>query len=129
LRLRKALYGLRQAPRAWNSKLDYALKEMDFKQSEHGHAIYRRITGDANLLIGVYVDDLTIIGSSKGTTESFKDEMKTKFQMSDLGLLSFYLEIEVQQHGEGISLPCASFSWEEWKDAIQHIPQWRNGSS
>jgi hypothetical protein len=41
------------------------------------------------LLIGVYVDDLIITGSSKG-------EMKTKFQMSDLGLLSFYLEIEVQ---------------------------------
>jgi hypothetical protein len=77
---------------------------MGFKLSEHKHAIYRRITSEAILIIGVYVDALIIIGSSKGTTESFKDEMKTKFQMSDLGLLSFYLEIEVQQHGDGISL-------------------------
>jgi len=43
-----------------------------------------------------YVDDLIITGSSKGAIERFKDEMKTKFQMSDLGLLSFYLGIEVQ---------------------------------
>jgi hypothetical protein len=39
------------------------------------------------LLIGVYVDDLIITYSSKGTIESFKDEMKTKFQISDLELL------------------------------------------
>ena len=63
-------------------KLDCTLKEMGFKQSEHEHAIYRRINGDANLLIGVYVDDLIITGSSKGEVESFKDEMKTKFQPS-----------------------------------------------
>jgi hypothetical protein len=66
LRLRKALYVLRQAPQAWNTKLDYTLKEMGFKQGEHEHAIYRRITGEAILLIGVYVDDLIITGLSKG---------------------------------------------------------------
>jgi hypothetical protein len=69
---------------------------MGFKQSEHAHTIYRRITGDEILLIGVYVDDLIITGSSKGAIERFKDAMKTKFQMSDLGLFSFYLGIEVQ---------------------------------
>jgi hypothetical protein len=42
LRLRKVLYGLGQAPRAWNSKLDNTLKKMNFIQSEHEHAMYRR---------------------------------------------------------------------------------------
>uniref|UniRef100_A0ACD6ARQ8 Uncharacterized protein n=1 Tax=Avena sativa TaxID=4498 RepID=A0ACD6ARQ8_AVESA len=83
---------------------------MGFKQSEHEHAIYRHITGDEILLIGVYVDDLIITGSSKGAIERFKDEMKTEFQMSDLGLLSFYLGIEVQQHGDGISLCQAHYA-------------------
>ena len=41
LRLRKALYGLRQAPRAWNAKLDSTLKGMGFEQSPHEAAIYR----------------------------------------------------------------------------------------
>ena len=42
LLLRKALYGLRQAPRAWNAKLDSTLKGMGFEQSPHEVAIYRR---------------------------------------------------------------------------------------
>jgi hypothetical protein len=42
LRLRKALYGLRQAPRAWNAKLDSTLKRMGFMPSLHEAALYRR---------------------------------------------------------------------------------------
>ena len=55
LRLRKALYGLRQAPRAWNAKLDSTLKGMGFEQSLHEAAIYRRGNGGNALLVGVYV--------------------------------------------------------------------------
>jgi hypothetical protein len=103
LRLRKALYGLRQAPWVWNSKLDDTLK-MDFVQSEHEHAMYRRSHGDDILLIGVYVDDLVITRSSLAAVEEFKEEMKMAFLMSDLGLLSFYLGIEVRQDAGGITL-------------------------
>jgi len=59
-RLRKALYGLRQAPRAWNAKLDTTLKKMGFTQSAHEAAVYRRDSGRTVLLVGVYVDDLII---------------------------------------------------------------------
>jgi hypothetical protein len=93
--LKKALYDLRQAPWAWNSKLDDTLK-MNFVQSEHEHAMYRCSSGDAILLFGVYVDDLVITGSSLVAVE-FKEEMKRAFLMSDLGLLSFYLGIEVRE--------------------------------
>jgi hypothetical protein len=96
LRLRKALYGLRQAPRAWNVKLDSTLKGMGFGQSPHEVVIYWRGNGVA-LLVGVYVDDLVITGTK------YKEEMKATFQMSDLGLLS-YLRIEVQQGDSGITL-------------------------
>jgi hypothetical protein len=58
LRLRKALYGLRQAPRAWNAKLDATLKTMGFVQSPHEAAVYRRGRGGNALLVGVYIDDL-----------------------------------------------------------------------
>jgi hypothetical protein len=58
--------------------------------------MYRCSSGDAILLFGVYVDDLVITGSSLVAVE-FKEEMKRAFLMSDLGLLSFYLGIEVRE--------------------------------
>jgi hypothetical protein len=104
LRLRKALYGLRQAPRAWNAKLNSTLKGMGFRQSPHEVAINRRGNGGNALLVGVYVDDLVITGTKDAEVVAFKEEMKTTFQMSDLWLLSFYLGIEVRQGDSGITL-------------------------
>jgi hypothetical protein len=52
----------------------------------------------------VYVDNLVITGSSLVAVEEFKEEMKRAFLMSDLGLLSFYLSIEVRQDARGITL-------------------------
>ena len=45
LRLRKALYGLRQAPRAWNAKLDTTLGELGFQRCATEHALYMRRRG------------------------------------------------------------------------------------
>jgi hypothetical protein len=58
---------------------------------------------DNILLVGVYVDDLVITGSSLATVEEFKEEMKV-FLMSNLGFLSFYLGIEVCQNAGSITL-------------------------
>jgi hypothetical protein len=60
--------------------------------------------GGNALLLGVYVDDLVIIGTKDAEVAVFKEEMKATFQMSDLGLLSFYLGIEVHQGDSGIML-------------------------
>jgi hypothetical protein len=54
-------------------------------------------TGTHFLLVGVYVDDLIISGPYVKDISVFKNEMKKKFSMSDLGLLSYYLGIEVKQ--------------------------------
>jgi hypothetical protein len=104
LHLCKALYGLWQAPRAWNDKLDSTLKGMGFAPSPHEAAIYRRGNGGNTLLMGVYVDDLVITGTKDANVTAFKEEMKATFQMSDLRLLSFYLGIEVHQGDSGITL-------------------------
>jgi hypothetical protein len=110
LRLWKALYGLRQAPRAWNAKLDDTLKEMGFHQSAYEAAVYTRGKDDSILLVGVYVDDLVITGVDESEVNAFKAQMMDTFQMSDLGLLSFYLGIEVRQHDAGITLRQAHYA-------------------
>ncbi|WVZ93229.1 hypothetical protein U9M48_039227 [Paspalum notatum var. saurae] len=110
LRLRKALYGLRQAPRAWNAKLDASLAQLGFQRSSSEHGIYTRGHGDSRLIIGVYVDDLIISGASGEEISCFKQEMKSIFSMSDLGLLSYYLGIEVSQGRDGITLCQAAYA-------------------
>jgi hypothetical protein len=54
--------------------------------------------------VGVYIDDLVIIGTKDMEVVAFKEEMKATFQISDLGPLSFYLGIEVHQDDSGITL-------------------------
>jgi hypothetical protein len=107
LKLKKALYGLRQAPSAWNVKLDSCLLSLGFQKSKVEHGVYTRGTGEARLVVGVYVDDLIITGHSG--IDKFKAEMKKEFKMSDLGLLSYYLGLEVQQTEEGISVGQAAY--------------------
>jgi hypothetical protein len=96
LRLRKALYGLRQAPRAWNVKLDSTLKGMGFRQSPHEAAIYRWAMKETPYLV--------ITDTKDAEVAAFKEEMKASFQMSDLGLLSFHLGIKVHQGDSRIML-------------------------
>lgn len=54
--------------------------------------------------MGVYVDDLVITGADESDIDKFKSEMKHTFQMSDLGLLKYYLGLEVHQGEEGITV-------------------------
>jgi hypothetical protein len=111
LRLDKALYDLRQAPRAWNTKLDTMLQQLGFKHNDCEHAMYARGKGSARLLVSVYVDDLIITGNDVDEIVKFKLQMQASFKMSDLGLLSFYLGIEVQQGSSGISLSQTTYAW------------------
>jgi hypothetical protein len=109
-RLRKALYGLLQAPRAWNAKLDATMVSLGFKKSSSEHSVYTRSRGATRLVISVYVDDLITTGTSCEEIAAFKVEMKNMFQMSDLGLLSYYLGIEVSQGADGIKLCQAAYA-------------------
>jgi hypothetical protein len=79
LRLHKTLYGLRQAPRACNAKLDSTLRRMGFEQSPHEAAVYRRGNGGNVLLVDVYVDDLVITDTKDAEMATFKEEMNATF--------------------------------------------------
>lgn len=95
-KLNKALYCLRQAPRAWNEKLNKVLEQLSFKRCSKEPALYRKQEGNQILLVAVYVDDLLITGSDQTMIHGFKRE-SSNFEMSDLGLLTYYLGIEVSQ--------------------------------
>jgi len=66
--------------------------------------VYFRGEGTRRLVVGVYVDDLVITGGCSSDIDKFKSQMRGTFQMSDLGLLHYYLELEVNQSERGITL-------------------------
>jgi len=66
------LYGLRQAPRAWNQKLDAELLSLGFTRCVDEHGMYTRGKGEGRLIMGVYVDDLIITGGDADVVGRFK---------------------------------------------------------
>jgi hypothetical protein len=85
LKLQKALYGLRQAPDAWNAKLNSSLVELGFTRCRTKHDMYTRVRSSSRLVVGIYVDDLLIMGECMKEIDQFKGEMKQSFRMSDFG--------------------------------------------
>lgn len=103
-RLLKALYGLRQAPRAWYSKLNKSLEDIGFVKCPYEQAVYTTMMGIEVIIVAVYVDDILVTGSSSLIIKEFKEQMGYKFDISDLGKLSYYLGIEVEQGNGYIQL-------------------------
>jgi hypothetical protein len=100
--LKKALYGLKQAPRAWYSRLDKYLQQQGFKRGTTYSNIYIKIDNAKMLIIVVYVDDIIFGSNVDRMSQKFAEEMKTEFEMSMLGELSFFLGLHISQTNKGI---------------------------
>ena len=101
---------MRQALRAWNTHLEKFLKSINFVRCSKEQAVYTRSSEKDILIVGVYVDDLIVTGTSVDQIGTFKLQMMKEFEMSDLGLLSCYLGIEVEQRGDSITLRQAAYA-------------------
>ena len=101
-KLKKALYGLKQAPRAWYSRIDTYFLKKGFNRSENEHTLYIKSNGNDIIIVCLYVDDLIYTSSSDLLVEEFRQAMMTEFEMTDLGLLHYFLGIEVTQMNDGI---------------------------
>lgn len=84
--LEKSIYGLKQASRQWNKKLNAVLLEIGMSRSKVDPCIYYRIVNEQDILIlTVYVDDILFFFNNEATVKIIKDKMSTKFHMKDLG--------------------------------------------
>ena len=120
-RLLKALYGLRQAPRAWNARLDKCLRDLGFRKCQHEQAVYTKCQNGNVVIIGVYVDDLLVAGSDQEEIELFKKKMNEQFEMNNLGLLSYYLGIEVHQGKACTTLKQSAYA----KKILENAGMWK----
>ncbi|GJR16658.1 putative ribonuclease H-like domain-containing protein [Tanacetum coccineum] len=100
----KALYGLHQAPRAWYATLSTFLEKHGYKRGtidKTKNFILRRNKKDI-MLVQVYVDDIIFGSTNKSWCEEFEALMQSRFQMSSMGELTFFLGLQVKQNKEGI---------------------------
>ena len=102
LRLKKALYGLKQAPRAWYSRTGKYFHQKGFKKSPYEATLYIKVEGPDILVLSLYVDDLIVTGSNLTMINNFKEQMMKMFEMTDLGMMNYFLEMEIDQRKEGI---------------------------
>ncbi|KAL0549403.1 hypothetical protein IC582_013885 [Cucumis melo] len=103
--LKKALYGLKQALRAWYKKVDEHLLSLGFFKSLSESTLYVKHNGTGILIISLYVDELLVTGNNANDIQNFKWEMIKMFEMTDLGLMSYFLGIEIKQ-GQGEVFIC-----------------------
>ncbi|KAI3770657.1 hypothetical protein L6452_01798 [Arctium lappa] len=101
-KLKKALYGLHQAPRAWYDTLSTYLLENRFERRIIDKTLYIKRSKKDTLLVQIYVDDI-IFGSIKDQMcIDFEKLMHKSFKMSSMGELTFFLGLQVKQQKDGI---------------------------
>ena len=103
-RLWKLLYGLKQSPCAWFGKFCQAVEKFGLQKSKYDHSVFYRNSSSSIILLVVYMDDIVITGSDFTGISSLKSFLHTQFHTKDLGILRYFLGIEVMRSKHEIFL-------------------------
>ena len=93
--LRKSLYGLKQSPRAWFDKFSEVIEKFGMQKSKSDHFVFYRTSQAGIILLVVFVDDIIITGDDMTGISSVKSFLHGQFHTKDLGMLKYFLGVEV----------------------------------
>lgn len=110
--LKKALYGLKQAPRAWYSRINAYFIEGGFIKCPYEHTLYTKYNDMKILIVCLYVDNLIYTSNDTSMLADFKKSMMNEFDMTDLGLMHYFLGIEVVQSYAGVFISQKKYALE-----------------
>ena len=102
--LKKALYGLRQAPRAWYQELRNYLLTLGFVNSVADTSLFIKWDGQLVLYVLVYVDDMLITGNNKSAISQLITSLDSLFSLKDLGETKYFLGVEMTRSSSGLHL-------------------------
>jgi hypothetical protein len=103
-KLRKAIYGLKQAPQAWFSRLSNRLLALGFHSSKSDSSLFICHTNTVKIYVLIYVDDIIITSSSSVAIDQLLSSLQADFAVKDLGSLKFFLGVEVIPTTNGVLL-------------------------
>ncbi|GJV91848.1 putative ribonuclease H-like domain-containing protein [Tanacetum coccineum] len=98
----KALYGLHQAPRAWYATLSTFLLKSGYRRVTIHKTLFIKRDKNDIMLVQVYVDDIIFGSIKRSWCDEFEALMKSRFQMSSMGEITFFLRLQVKQKEDGI---------------------------
>ena len=102
-KLKKALYGLKQEPRTWYNRIDSFLISLGFTKSKEDSNLYYKVEEGNPVILLLYVDDM-FVTCEDGLIDDTKRKLAAEFDMKDLGVLHYFLGMEVWQSADGIPL-------------------------
>ncbi|CAL5347038.1 unnamed protein product [Camellia sinensis] len=106
-----SLYTLyKQAPRAWFAKFSSTIHDFGFSSSAYDSTIFIRKTERGIILLLLYVDDMIITGNDTVGISSLKQFLSRQFEMKDLGLLNYFLGLEISHDPSGYFLSQAKYT-------------------
>jgi len=103
-RLKKALYRLKQAPRAWYTELRVFLLSLGFFNSIVDASLFIHHKLGVTLYLLVYVDDINVTRSSPAEVSTPIVTLAARFSLKDLGCLNYFLGVEVMPSTAGMFL-------------------------
>nr|GEX55613.1 putative ribonuclease H-like domain-containing protein [Tanacetum cinerariifolium] len=98
----KASYGLHQAPRVWYATLSTFLAQSGYRRGLIDKTLFIKNDKKDIMLVQVYVDDIILGSTKKSWCDEFEALMKSRFQMSSIDKLTFFLGLQVKQKEDGI---------------------------
>jgi histone deacetylase 1/2 len=103
-KLQRSLYGLRQAPRVWFSRLTDQLQAIGFIGSQADHSLYIYHQGSTLIYLLIYVNDIILAGVDMQSINRVITLLQNKFAVKDIGDLTFFLGIEAIRDASGLHL-------------------------
>ncbi|GJT20475.1 retrovirus-related pol polyprotein from transposon TNT 1-94 [Tanacetum coccineum] len=114
-RLKKALYGLKQAPRAWYDLLSSFMLFQRFSKGTVDPTLFINRKGKDIFLVQIYIDDIIFDSTTTELCDKFSEIMCSKFKMSMMGKISFFLGLQISQSPRGIFLNESKYALESLK--------------
>ncbi|GJS73940.1 retrovirus-related pol polyprotein from transposon TNT 1-94 [Tanacetum coccineum] len=101
-KLKKALYGFKQAPKAWYDRLKAFLIKHEYKIGMVDKTLFTKKKSSNLIIVQIYVDDIIFSSTCQDMCDEFSKIMHDEFEMSMMGELNFFLRLQIKQMEDGI---------------------------